>query len=70
MQNGDVLTQVSGSPASSQEAVVTAVLTARKYRQGAISGRFWRGDEEWAVVVELPYLAAELAAPVAVADTP
>lgn len=54
--DGDVLTSVGGTPAASRQAVVSAVLAARAQRAPVISAVFWRGDEPWQLLVEMPYL--------------
>lgn len=55
VQDGDVLTHVSGVPVSDKGQVVNLVLQARARRATQITGRFYRGEEPWLLVVELPY---------------
>jgi len=56
VRDGDVLTEVSGAPASSVAAVINAVVAARSARARAVSARFWRDGEPWQLVVEMPYV--------------
>jgi len=70
LRNGDVLTSAVGIPARAEEDVVTAVLSARKHRAAHVSGRFWREGEEWALVVQMPYLERGSGSPTQPAVTP
>lgn len=54
VQDGDVLTHVSGMPVADTAQVIGAVLGALNRKQEQISARFWRNGEPWALVVELP----------------
>jgi hypothetical protein len=63
VMDGDVLTSVGGAPASSRQAVVSAVLAARAQRAPLISAVFWRADEPWQLLVEMPYLDPQRASP-------
>jgi hypothetical protein len=55
VRDGDVLTHVSEVPVSSVGQVVALVIAARGARQKAITGRLWRGELSYLVVVEQPY---------------
>lgn len=55
MQDGDVITHVSGVPVTDKAQIVNLVLQARARRAERISARFFRGSEPWMLVVELPY---------------
>ena len=55
LRDGDVLTEVAGAAATSEGAVVGAVIAARDRRAPAISGQVWRGVEIWQIVVDMPY---------------
>lgn len=70
LRNGDVLTSALGAPARAEEDVVTAVLSARKQRAAHVSGRFWRAGEEWALVVQMPYVERESGSPTRPRDAP
>ncbi len=56
MKDGDVLTEVLGTPVRSVGQVIQLVIQARGRREARISGRFWRAGLPWTVVVEQPYL--------------
>jgi hypothetical protein len=56
VRDGDVLTDVSGAPASSVIAVVNAVVAARSAHAPAVGGHFWREGAPWQLVVEMPYV--------------
>lgn len=58
MRDGDILTRVSGVPASSTGVVVEVVLRARAVQAREIAAEFWRNGALWSLVVEQPYLAA------------
>jgi hypothetical protein len=55
VQDGDVLTEVAGQSVRSEGQVVGAVLALRARRAKAISAVFYRGQERWSLVVEMPY---------------
>lgn len=55
VRDGDVLTHVAGTPVSDRSQVVNLVLQARARRATQISARFFRNDEPWMLVVDLPY---------------
>jgi hypothetical protein len=59
VKDGDVLTQVAGSQVSSSTAVVSTVLQLRAKRAPAISGEFWRGQERYQIMVQMPYVTAQ-----------
>jgi hypothetical protein len=54
--DGDVLTHVSGVPVTDKGQVVNLVLQARARNATQIAGRFYRGEEPWLLLVEMPYL--------------
>lgn len=56
VRDGDVLTKVAGAEARSSAAVISTVLKLRAHKAKAISGEFWRGQERWTIVFEMPYL--------------
>lgn len=56
VRDGDVLTKVAGADARSSSAVISTVLKLRAQKAKAISGEFWRGQERWTIVFEMPYL--------------
>lgn len=56
VQDGDVLTKVAGAEVRSSAAVISIVLKLRAKKAPAISGEFWRGQERWQIVFEMPYL--------------
>lgn len=56
VRDGDVLTKVAGAEARSSAAVISTVLKLRAQKAKAISGEFWRGQERWTIVFEMPYL--------------
>lgn len=58
LRDGDVLTRVSGGPATSFGAVVEAVIRARAQSARIISGEFWRDGRQHALAVEQPYVSA------------
>jgi hypothetical protein len=53
--DGDVLTEVAGAPVKSSAAVISTVLRLRAKRAPAVSGEFWRGQERFSVVFQMPY---------------
>lgn len=55
MQDGDVLTEVAGQSVRSEGQVVGAVLALRARKARAIPAVFYRGQERWSLVVEMPY---------------
>jgi S1-C subfamily serine protease len=55
LQDGDVLTEVAGAPASSSGAVVGAIVALRARHAPAVSGRVYRGSTAIALFVEMPY---------------
>lgn len=55
LQDGDVLSDVAGTPATSRSAVVSAVLQVRARQAEALSATFWRDGEPWRLIVEMPY---------------
>jgi hypothetical protein len=55
VQDGDVLTHVSGVPVSNKGQVVNLVLQARARQATHIAGRFYRDGEPWLLLVEMPY---------------
>lgn len=55
LRDGDVLVS-AGSPATSEGAVVAAVIGALRKRAKAMSGVAWRGRQRIHIVVELPEL--------------
>ncbi|HEX7670835.1 MAG TPA: hypothetical protein VF395_14670 [Polyangiaceae bacterium] len=55
MQDGDVLTEIAGQSVRSEGQVVGAVLGLRARKAAAISAVFYRGQERWSLVVEMPY---------------
>ena len=57
MRDGDVLTDVLGTPVRSVSQVVGLVIQARGRRERQISGRFFRGNLPLSVVVEQPYVS-------------
>jgi hypothetical protein len=44
-------------------AVISTVLKLRAQKAKAISGEFWRGQERWQIVFEMPYLEPRSAPP-------
>lgn len=56
VRDGDVLTKVAGAEVRSSSAVISTVLKLRAQKATAISGEFWRGEERWQIVFEMPYL--------------
>ncbi len=52
--DGDVLTQVGGTPATSQGAVISAVTGAVNSGARGLSGIVWRGRQRFVVTVEFP----------------
>ncbi len=56
LRDGDLLSHVAGSPATSRSAIVSQVLAARAKHAQAISATFWRDGEPWRLIVEMPYL--------------
>jgi len=58
MRDGDVLTEVLGTPVSSTGQVIQMVIQARGRRERVISGKFYRGEVPLSVVVEQPYIDA------------
>lgn len=58
VQDGDVLTHVGGAEVKSSAAVISTVLQLRAKRAAAISGEFWRGQERFQIVFQMPYLSA------------
>lgn len=55
-RDGDVLTKVAGVEVRSSAAVVSTVLKLRAQRAKAVSGEFWRGQQQWQIVFEMPYV--------------
>ncbi len=58
LRDGDVLTQVSGAPATSVGVVVGAVAVALRKHAPVITGEVWRGDQRLSVAVEIPTMGA------------
>jgi hypothetical protein len=58
MRDGDVLTEVLGTPVGAVSQVIALVIQARGRHERRISGRFFRGNLAMSVVVEQPYVAA------------
>jgi hypothetical protein len=56
VQDGDVLTQVAGAPVNSSAAVISTVLKLRAKHAPAVSGEFWRGQERFQIVFQMPYV--------------
>lgn len=56
VKDGDVLTRVAGADVRSSAAVISTVLKLRARKATQISGEFWRGQERWNIVFEMPYL--------------
>jgi hypothetical protein len=56
VRDGDVLTHVSDVPVTHVGQVIAMVIAARGARKPVITGRLWRGQRWYAVVVEQPYL--------------
>lgn len=56
VRDGDVLTDVSGVPVTAVGQVVALIVAARGARQPAIQGRLWRGQRNYLIVVEQPYV--------------
>ena len=54
LRDGDVITRVGGTPATSQGAVIGAVTSALRQKLPAITGEVWRGRQKIVVTVELP----------------
>jgi hypothetical protein len=54
LRDGDVLTKVGGTAATSPGAVISAVRAALRRKQPAIVGEVWRGHHRFLVSVELP----------------
>ena len=54
LRDGDVVTRVGGTPATSQGAVIGAVTSALRQKLPAITGEVWRGRRKILVTVELP----------------
>jgi hypothetical protein len=61
VKDGDVLTKVAGAEVRSSSAVISAVLKLRARKATAISGEFWRGEERWQIVFEMPYVQPQVA---------
>ncbi len=61
VRDGDVLTRVAGANVKSSAAVISTVLQLRAKRVAAISGEFWRGQERFQIVFQMPYLSPETA---------
>jgi hypothetical protein len=55
LRDGDVLTSISGAKATASSVVVGAVISAIQARSPVITGVVWRGQERYAVTVELPW---------------
>jgi hypothetical protein len=56
VKDGDVLTKVAGADVRSSATVISTVLKLRAQKAKAVSGEFWRGQERWQIVFEMPYL--------------
>jgi S1-C subfamily serine protease len=52
---GDVITEVSGVPASSEQAVLAVVARAQQAGAKIVSGRVWRRGEYWTATAETPW---------------
>lgn len=52
--DGDVLTDVAGSPVRSEGRIVGIVVRALARHDARISATFWRAGSPWTLVVELP----------------
>lgn len=61
LRDGDVLTRVGGTPATSQGAVIGAVTSALRQKLPAITGEVWRGRQKILVTVELPEVELDAA---------
>jgi hypothetical protein len=57
LRDGDVVTSIAGSPASSVGAVIGAISSAVHARAKSISAVVWRGDKKLLVTVEIPPIA-------------
>lgn len=55
VRDGDVLTHVSEVPVTQAGQVVAMVIAARGARKPVITGRLWRGNRSYSIVVEQPY---------------
>ena len=57
LRDGDVVTSIAGSPASSVGAVIGVISSAVHARSKSISAVVWRGDKKLLVTVEIPPIA-------------
>jgi hypothetical protein len=57
LRDGDVVTSVAGTPASSVGALIGAISGAVHARAKSISAVVWRGDEKLLVTLEIPPIA-------------
>ncbi|MDI1445790.1 hypothetical protein [Polyangium sp. 6x1] len=64
LRDGDVLTRISGAPATSTSVVIGAVAAALKQNAKVVTGEVWRGDQRLSVAVEIPSIGRQgVAAP-------
>jgi hypothetical protein len=54
MQDGDILTSVGGTSATSEGAVIGVIAGAIGQGAKVITGVVWRGDQRMDVAVEIP----------------
>jgi len=54
LRDGDVLTRVGGTPATSVGAVIGAVAGALRQKARVITGEIWRGEQRLSIAVEIP----------------
>jgi hypothetical protein len=59
---GDVLTEVLGQRVQSPTQAIAIVLAARASNRNAITGRLWRGQRSYSIVVEQPYTVPDCSA--------
>ncbi|MRG91126.1 hypothetical protein [Polyangium spumosum] len=59
LRDGDVLTRISGAPATSVGVVVGAVAGALRQDAKVITGEVWRGDQRLSVAVEIPRMGRQ-----------
>jgi hypothetical protein len=70
LRDGDVITSVAGSPATSMSAAITAIAGALRSRPPVITGLAWRGDQSFPVTVEIPWPAEDEPAQAEPAEAP
>lgn len=56
VRDGDVITRVSGVPVTSAGQIIGLILAARGARQAVIVGEVYRGQRQYTLTVEQPYV--------------